>query len=106
MKWRGGTGRWERDVFVVASPMTPEGFSAEVEDAIVADDVWFPDQGEVKGTGNAPVVLPFRMTAGRLLEVAVCTGITRTAVSPYPIPVTVLTRREGQDSSEKVGTHA
>jgi hypothetical protein len=94
--WGGGMGRWERDVFVMSRMMTLTGFTAQAADELLANDIWFPEHGEVKRVGDKPVVLPIRLASGFTLEISVPPDLVLTAAGPFPVPAAAQQEIDGR----------
>ena len=62
------------------------GYTVQAADALLANDICFPEPGEVKRVGDTPVVLPLRLAPGLTLEIAVPPDLVTTAASPFPVP--------------------
>jgi hypothetical protein len=91
-EWGGGQGRWERDVFIMARPRSLAGFTAQAADDLLANDIWFPEHGDIKHVVEHPVVLPVRLAARQALEIAISVEHVKAAVGPFPVPAAVLTK--------------
>lgn len=70
----------------MARMLTLTGYTVQAADALLANDIWFPEDGEVKRVGDKPVVLPIRLASGLTLETAVPPDLVAAAAGPFPVP--------------------